>query len=95
MGAVSPDPVYSKSSILHFQPLPLQITLLREEATPHGGSTGIYQVWRTVEGERCRRCSPGLCTLSPIPGLEAYATCSFVVAGQVSARLAATLTRGV
>ena len=95
MGAVSPTPVVNFEPILRFEPLPLQITLLREEANLDGGSTGVYQVWRTNEGERCRRCSLGLCTLNPIPGHEAYSTCSFVVAGHVSARLAATLTRGV
>ena len=95
MGALSPKPVMSFEPILSFEPLPLQITLLKGEAIPDEATTGVYQVWRTVEGERCRRCSPGLCTLSRIPGLEAYATCAFVVAGHVSARLAATLTRGV
>ncbi len=93
MGAVWPTPVMSFEAILSFEPLPLQITLLKGEAIPEGTSTGVYQVWRTAEGERCRRCSPGLCTLNRIPGLEAYATCAFVVAGHVSASLATTLTR--
>jgi len=95
MGALSPKPVVSFEQILSFEPLPLQITLLKGEAIPDEATTGVYQVWRTVEGERCRRCSPELCTLNRIPGLEAYATCAFVVAGHVSARLAATLTRSV
>ncbi len=95
MGAVSPNMMVCFEPIVSFEPLPLQITLLKREAIPEGDSTGVFQVWRTVEGERCRRCSPGLCTLNRIPGLEAYATCTFMVAGHVSARLAATLTRGV
>lgn len=94
MSAVSPVLVVGFEPILSFEPLPLQITLLKGETNSEEASTGVYQVWRTIEGERCRRCSPGLCTLSRIPGLEAYATCAFVVAGHVSARLAATLTRG-
>jgi hypothetical protein len=95
MSAVSIKPVVNFEPILRFEPLPLQIRLLREEATPGAGSTAVYQVWRMAEAERCRRCDPGLCTISPIPGHEAYATCSFVVAGHVSAGLASTLTRGI
>lgn len=95
MSALSMKPGVNFEPILRFEPVPLQITLLREEATPSGGSTAVYQVWRTAEAERCRRCGPGLCTLSRIPGHEDYATCSFVVAGQVSSGLAATLTRRV
>ena len=95
MNAVSPKSIVSFEPILSFEPLPLQITLLKGKANSEEGSTGVFQLWRTVEGERCRRCSPELCTLNRVPGLEAYATCAFVVTGHVSACLATKLTRSV
>lgn len=69
-------------TILPYTPEPLEIRCIRRlEAPPGGGTTGIYRIWDSAEGARCRLCPRDLCTLKTVDLRPDVATCFVLVQG--------------
>lgn len=84
--------------ILPFQPIPIQLRIVKAPVkrpefglVPVVEQSGIYRVWVTSEGERCRLCPRHVCTLTPVVSMPGVSTCIQVVKGDISLAAAATL----
>jgi len=79
-----------RPAVLAFDPQPIHIRLVRC-ANEDDDYTGIYRLWETAVGARCRLCPRDQCNLLGVAGMG-LSTCIVVVQARALPDLPAAVT---